>query len=103
MFKFFPFSKKTEFKFKKSERTACFTRNHVVNREQPILYVTRDYDDGAWQFLCGENDHDTTNAKVVSLLNIVEINSTVNDLFEMPLGYGAIRKTITDKWEPFKK
>lgn len=102
MFNLFKPSKKIDFKFKESEKTLCFTCNHVINRERPILYVTHDADDGTWQFMCGKNDHDSTNVKMVSLLNIITIDSTVNDLYEMPVGYGAEREAATDKWKPFK-
>ena len=102
MFNFFKSSKKTNFKFKESEKTLCITCNHVITRERPILYVTHDSEDGTWQFMCGKDDHDITNAQMVSLLNIIEIDNTVNDLYEMPVGYGAEREATTDKWKPFK-
>lgn len=103
MAKIFRSAKKTEFKFKYSEKTLCLTCSHVINKQRSILYVSHDSEDGTWQFLCGKDDHDSTNAKIVSLLNIVELDSTVNDLYEMPLGYGATRKNVGDKWKPFKK
>ena len=34
--------------------------------------------------------------------NVTEIDQTINDLFEMPLGVAAERETITAKWLPFK-
>lgn len=31
----------------------CYTTVHVLENNDPILLVTHDADDGAWQFLCG--------------------------------------------------
>lgn len=102
MFNFRRNSNKDDFKFKEPENTACITCRHVIEKERPILYVTHDIEDGSWQFMCGMDDHTTADAKIVSLKNITSIDLTVNDLFEMPLGFGAERKSITAKWEPFK-
>jgi len=91
------------YKFKDPQDTPCFTCNHVLEKDREILYVTHDVDDGSWQFLCGLNDHSETNARIISLKNITEIDPTVNDLFEMPVGFGAERKSINEKWIPFKR
>ena len=95
-------NEKTEYKFQDPENTACIVCIHVFDRERPILSVTHDLDDGCWQFLCGQDDHDETTAKVISLKEATEIDHSINDLFEMPTGIGADRKTINDKWEPYK-
>lgn len=94
-------SGKNEFKFKEPENTACFTCDHVLNRERPILYASHDIE-GDWQFLCGQEDHTEENAKIISLKQTTDLDSTINELYEMPLGFGADRKTVKDKWTPFK-
>jgi len=93
---------KTEYKFKEAENTACFVCDHVLSKQRPILYVTHDKEDGSWQFLCGQDDHTEANAKIISLKNATVIDTTINDLYEMPLGVGAERKSIKDKWVPFR-
>lgn len=92
---------KGEFKFKDSATKACFVCDHVLSKQRPILYVAHDAE-GDWQFLCGQDDHTEKNAKIISLKNVTELDQTVNDLYEMPLKVGAERKTIKDKWKPFK-
>jgi hypothetical protein len=93
--------KKTKaFKFNEAENTACFTCIHVLNGE-PVLYVSHDKD-GDWQFLCGRDGHMESDAKVIALSRMVDIDPTVNDLHEMPAGVGASRETITAKWKPFR-
>lgn len=89
------------FKFKEAENTACIVCRHVLSKQKPILYASHDAD-GDWQFLCGDENHTEEDAKVISLKQVTEIDQSVNDLFEMPLGVGAERKTAKDKWKPFK-
>lgn len=90
-----------KYKFLDPADTACFVCDHVLSRQRPILHVTHDHD-GYWQFICGQNDHDESNAKIISIGQATEIDSTINDLFEMPMGIGANRKSIGDKWIPYK-
>jgi len=90
------------YKFNESENTACFVCNHVLDRERPILYVIHEEEDGSWQFLCGHNDHTEADCKIISLREASDIDGSINDLYEMPLGVGADRKTSSSNWEPFK-
>ena len=93
-------SDRTQFKFKEDESTACFVCDHVLSKKRPILYVSHD-SEGDWQFLCGQS-HTEANAKIISLKQVTLIDPTINDLFEMPLKVGAERKSVKDKWKPFK-
>lgn len=89
------------YKFDEPENTACFVCDHVMHRQKPILHVSHD-EEGYWQFLCGQDEHDESNAKIISLKQATEIDNSINELYEMPLGVGANRKSIYDKWEPYK-
>ncbi len=102
MFNFFKKNDQREFKFQESENTACITCDHVVNRQRPILYASHESEDGMWQFLCGQEGHTEANAKVISLKQATIIDPTINDLYEMPFGVGAERRTKESKWVPFK-
>lgn len=94
---------KKDYKFNEPETTACFVCDHVINGLRPILLVTHDEDEEYeyWQFLCGESDHDELNIKIISMKQATEIDPTINDLYEMPVGISADRKSIGSKWEPF--
>jgi hypothetical protein len=94
-------STKTAFKFKDSATKACFVCDHVLDKKRPILYAAHDAE-GDWQFLCGQDDHTEKNAKIISLKQVTELDPTVNDLYEMPLQVGAERKSVKDKWVPFR-
>ena len=102
MFNFFKKKENSTFRFTEPENTACFVCDHVLSKQRPILFVSHEADDGCWQFLCGQNDHIESNIKIISLKQATEIDQTINDLFEMPLGIGAERVSINDKWQPFK-
>ncbi|MCC6373058.1 MAG: DUF2185 domain-containing protein [Bacteroidia bacterium] len=88
--------------FSEPQNTACFTCDHVINKKRPILSVTHDAEDGSWQFMCGHDDHDESNAKVVSLKQITEIDNTINALSNMPLGCGADRESGNDEWQGYR-
>jgi len=92
---------KPDYEFSEPENTVCFTCDHVLSRQRPILRVTHDAEDGIWQFMCGHNDHDESNAKLLSLKQITEIDNSLNALSEMPLGCGAERESINEEWQGF--
>lgn len=68
-----------------------------------VKLVTHDADDGVWSFLCNEDDHDIDNYKVVSLQNVVDIDHSINEIYDLPLGHGAFRKRKGKKWQIFKQ
>ncbi|MGF6907913.1 hypothetical protein [Fusobacterium sp. PH5-44] len=80
-----------KFPFKDSENLAIFTCSHILEDEDDICYVTHDKDDGAWQFLCGKYDHVDSDARIVSLKNIFDLDSSIGILSDMLIGSGAIR------------
>ncbi|MEO8150850.1 MAG: hypothetical protein ABI723_24670 [Bacteroidia bacterium] len=100
MFNIFKKKGEANFRFNEPKNTACFTCDHVLNNERPILFAFHG-SEGEWQFLCRDN-HSEANAKIISLKEATELDPTINDLFEMPLGVGAQRATAKDKWTPFK-
>ena len=96
------FRKSTAFKFKEPANTACFVCDHVLKKERPILFVSHGNEDSNWQFLCGHEDHNEKNIRIISLQQVVDLDSSLNDLWEMPVGVSAEREKIGDGWRPFK-
>jgi hypothetical protein len=80
--------------------TAVFTTRFVVENNSPILYVTHD-DDGDWHFM-GDDDITEEDAKLVSVKNILELDSSINDLPSLEEGYRAVRLVKKDSWEIYK-
>ena len=62
-----------------------------------IRFVSHDDEDGKWQFLCGR-EHETEDARLVSLESIFEIDNSVGELADMPCGHQAERDTKSSIW-----
>ncbi len=75
-----------------------FTTTSVIGKKAPILYVTHDDDDGAWQFHTGDSLTDDQ-PKIVSLGEIVALDGSVKELADLPRGWEASRKSKDEKWE----
>lgn len=65
--------------------------------EKKILFVSHDADDGAWQFLCGK-EHNESDARIVSLKYVLDLDPTIVNLKDLPLGHCAERESKNDKW-----
>lgn len=86
-----------EFPFHDAPNTATIICCHIMEDGVPILYVSHDEDDGMWQFLCGKA-HKISEAKLVSLKWVFDLDNSISALKDMPCGYYAERKTQNDNW-----
>lgn len=68
-----------------------------MNKESSILLVSHDEDDGMWEFLDGD-DINEEEAMIVSLLEIAQIDITVNQIADLPLGWIAYRENVYSEW-----
>lgn len=80
------------------ENTATITLKRIVNRTAPILLVSHDADDGGWQFLDG-GEVTEDDASVVSLREILELDPTIKDVADLPLGWKAERTGVGKPWQ----
>lgn len=90
------------FRFQDSGDKICFTCNHVFHDGKDILLVTND-EDGDWQFMCGDGEHEMETGILICLRHATELDPTINDLWDLPLGYEAERKSKNAKWEVCKR
>lgn len=90
------------YKFKEAEQTQTFVCDHVFNKERDILYIFHESPHGHWQFTCGKEDHNVDSTKIISLITVVGIDESVNDVCGMPKGNGARRAFKGAFWEPFR-
>jgi hypothetical protein len=81
--------------FHEAENTTVFCCEHVVSGD-PVLYVVHDHD-GDWQFLCG-GSHEGGKPNIVCLGCMVEKDSSIWTLADMPIGWGAERESAGDSW-----
>jgi hypothetical protein len=87
--------------FQDPQNVAVFTTKQVVRDRKPILFVAHDADDGAWQFHSDDIAHEE-DAMILLLSEIVEIDPTIAELADLPLGYKAWRASLSSSWKRFK-
>ncbi len=83
--------------FDDPKNVAVITLKSIVKGGKPILYVTHDAEDGTWQFLDGSTVSQE-NASVVGLEEISQIDPTVMELADLPLGWYACRSAASEPW-----
>jgi hypothetical protein len=69
----------------------------VIHDGLPILLVSHD-EEGDWQFLCGITDQ-VDDGAVVSLGSILQRDSTLADLADLPQGWQASREAVGSDWK----
>lgn len=74
------------------------TTKNIINNKNSILSVWHDADDGMWQFLDG-TDITEEDAMIVSLEHIVNIDSSVKEVSDLPLGWVAWREQKGFAWK----
>lgn len=85
-------------KFKEQPDIAVFTTKFVVEEGAPILYVYH-FEDGSWQFSGEQQGLKDEDYRVVSLMEILSIDPTLDQLGDLPAGFEAFRKTTKVKWQ----
>lgn len=83
------------FKFREEKNLGIFTTRQWLELNKPILRVVHDYD-GNWQFLTG--DQLPEDIRLVCLEEVVQRDTTLNDIFDLDYGECAERESIDDKW-----
>jgi|SRR5208337_507692 len=89
---------KTKWPFTDARNTVVFTTRDIIEEGKPILLITHDQDDGAWQFHTKKTVQDSE-AMVVLLDEIIFRDPSLLGLAGLPLGWSAILDSITSPWE----
>lgn len=88
-----------EWPFLDPPNTAVLTSADIVERGKWIYYVTRDADDGTWQFHSFNGaPNDTSESRVVSLNTILKLDGSISALADLPLGWCAWRDERGAQW-----
>jgi hypothetical protein len=77
---------------------AVITLGRIVREGAPLLLVTHDEEDGAWQFLDGEHVFED-DALVVSLFEMVQFDPSLRELADLPVGWFAWRASPGEPWQ----
>jgi hypothetical protein len=89
---------KTKWPFTDARNTVVFTTRDIIEEGKTILLVTHDQDDGAWQFHTRKTVP-ASEAKIVALDEIIFRDPSIVELADLPLGWSAIRDSITSPWK----
>jgi hypothetical protein len=87
--------------FKDAENLSVITLTRIVDGSRRILYVVHD-GDGDWQFLDG-GEISESDAAIVSLKHVTELDPTVRSLADLPLGWAAERDSVEAPWDQFPR
>ena len=83
-----------------SPQDIAITTRQVLHQRWPILLVTHDADDGAWQFVNGHGDtDDTDSALVVGIESVSAVDPTILELSDLPMGWRAWRESPDARWQ----
>jgi len=85
-----------KFAFFEQPNRGVYTTKQVIEQQYPILYVLHDTA-GDWQFLCGTTIN-PNDFRLVSLVDIVQFDNSLNALFDLPIGAKALRTAVTHNW-----
>jgi hypothetical protein len=92
-----------EWRFQDPPNVAVIVNRRIVEDGDLVAYVSHDESDGGWQFHVsdspGLNEND---AMVVSLRNMVQLDPTLSDLADLPLGWHAWRESKDSRWHRAK-
>jgi hypothetical protein len=89
---------KNEWPFPDAPNTAVFTTQDILEGDKPILLVTHDQDDGAWQFHPAKTVM-ATEGRIVALEEMVFHDPSLIELADLPPGWIAIRDSIKTAWK----
>ena len=78
------------------DQQAVFTIKQVVYKHEPILYVVHDRE-GDWQFL-SNTDVSVSDAMIVTMSEILNLDSSLEKLLWIPEGLEARRNSVNDEW-----
>lgn len=87
-----------DWKFEDPKNVAVITSRGIMQAGDWIAFVSHDEDDGGWQFH-GEHPTQEADAAVVALQSIVALDSSVQELADLPLGWHAWRETKDGAWQ----
>jgi hypothetical protein len=82
--------------FDRPRNYSVFTTRQVLQRQEPILRVTHDTDDHSWQFL--GRDAGAEDGKIISLEEAVELDPSVLQVADLPVGWHAWRSSVEEPW-----
>lgn len=89
-----------EWKFADPQNVAVIADREIVEGGQWIAHVFHDAEDGAWQFHTASSKRNSeSQPMVVSLRAIVQLDPSIVELADLPLGWHAWRDARNSTWQ----
>jgi len=88
--------------FDQSPNCAVLTVRPIAFSGAPILRVSHDIGDHGWQFL-DSGDPDQSQAALLALSEIVQLDPTVLEVADLPVGWLAWRDSKVAPWQRRKR
>jgi len=86
-------------RFIEPENTAVFTTKFVTSDHKEITLIKHNKDDNTWEFFSNDTYYDYEKiARIVSLKEIIDIDTGVLDVADIKPGFYAHRKSKKDSW-----
>ena len=92
-----PDSSLSDWKFEDPPHTGVYTTKKIIDGEEPVLYVSHDSEDGAWQFH-GVSESTVESAALTCFHHIVDADPSIKQLIDLPPGSRAWRDKPEDPW-----
>ena len=83
--------------FDDPSETEVIVLGRILREESPLRLVAHDEDDGAWQFLDGEQVFED-DAAIVALGEMVQLDPSLRELAGLPRGWFAWRDDPARPW-----
>jgi hypothetical protein len=88
----------SDWKFADPPNVAAIVDRRVITGSAFIAIVSHDADDGAWQFLTNLPISDA-DAALVGLQSVTQVDPSVIELADLPLGWRAWRTEKASAWQ----
>ena len=83
--------------FAEPRNCATLVTAQVLERTEPILHAVHD-EDGEWQFI-GSTDASVEDGRVIALFEAVELDPSILQLADVPVGWHAVRDSPNHPWK----
>lgn len=80
------------------KRNGVFTSVKIMEEKKPILLAVHELEDGAWQFLSGE-ELDVKDLCMAPLEEVIRIDPSLKELGDLPLAWEAARENGDAPWK----
>jgi hypothetical protein len=86
--------------FQDPPNVAVFTTRKILDGSEWIAHVFHDEEDGAWQFhTCEAGPPRESDAAIVGLSEIVQLDESISELADLALGWHAWRDSEGSPWQ----